>query len=210
MTGTSEDRGQRVPVARRGAGMLLFVLSGTALVLFVLGVWNPWQYVMLLRYFSSPALGLLVVGGLACLGAWLAYPIRDESAQRGRSRFRLFTALAAAVGLLSWGLTGTLFTPSVAVVASSSGGERTIAVVERGSNNRQMHVWSGKGFLARDVGAIGRACGEVIIQFLSPDRVAIGTQYGDWQIDLDPATGAPLQVLGPRCADGPEPATLDR
>lgn len=210
MTGTLDDRGQRVPVARRVAGIVLLVLSGAGLVLFVLGLWNPWQYVVLLQYFSSPALGLLVVAGLACLGGWLAYPLRDESAQRGRSRFRVFTALGAVAGLLCWGVTGTLFTPSFTVVNQSPDGDRTIAIVDRGRDNRQMHVWSGVGVFARDVGSIGRACGEVTVQFLSRDRVVIGTQYGDWEIDLDPATGAPLQVLGARCADGPEPATLDR
>lgn len=210
MTGTLEDRGRQVPLVRRGAGILLFVLSGAALVLFVLGVWNPWQYVVLLRYFSSPAIGLLVVAGLAGVGAWLAYPVRNESTQRGRSRFLIFTALAAAVGLLCWGVTGTLFTPKITVVTSSDAGDRTIAMVERGSENREMHVWSGAGLVARDVGSIGNACGDVKVRFLSRDRVALGTSYGDWQIDLDPATGAPLQVLGPRCADGPEPATLDR
>lgn len=210
MTGISGDRGNGVPVARRSAGVLLFVLSVAALVLFVLGLWNPWRYVVLLRYFGSPALGVLVVAGLACLASWLAFPVRDESAQRGRSRFRLVTALGAAVGLLCWGVTGTLFTPKITVVGHSPEGDRTIAVVERGEENRQMHVWAGAGFFARDVGSIGKACGDVTIQFISRDRVAVGTSYGDWQIDLDPATGAPLQVLGPRCADGPEPATLGR
>lgn len=199
-----------MPAVRRVLGVVLFVLAGTALVLFVLGLWNPWRYVVLMRYFSSPALGLVVVMGLACVASWVLLPVRNETTQRGRAVFRIGSAILVVVGLICWGLTGPLFVPGYDVRASHPDGDRAVTIVDRGEQNREMRVWAGAGLAARDVGAIGKACGHVQIRFQSRDLVWIGTSYGDWEIDLDPSSGRPLEVLGPHCADPPRPATLDR
>jgi hypothetical protein len=209
VTGISTESRRRVSRARRGLGVLLFVLSVVALVVYVLAVWNPRRLVWLSYYFGSPPIGVAVVMGLLCVGSWLAFPIRSEAVDNRRIMFRLGTGLGALAGLIAWGVIGPVFARQITVLARAPEQDRTVAVVERSDRSRQLHVWSGKGLFARDAGSLGPACGDVRVRFLSHDRILMNTSYGDWQIDLAPATGAPRQVLGPRCADAPGP-TLDR
>lgn len=196
--------------ARRLLGLVLCGLAGAVLVLFVLGSWNPWRLVWLSHYFGSPLVGLTVVMGLLCVGSWLAFPVLNEATGRARSMFRIVTALGTVLGVALWGVFGPIFTTKIEILARTPDGERTVAVVERFDGSRRLHVWQGGALLARDVGVLGQACGEVTITFVSRDQIHLATSYGDWSIDLDPVTGAPRQVLGPRCADGPQPATLER
>lgn len=210
MTGISAERGRRVSWTRRGLGLLLFVLSAVALVGYVLGVWNPWRLVWLSYYFGSPPIGVAVVMGLVCAGSWLALPIRNEAVDNRRIMVRIGTGLIAVGGLLTWGVIGPVFARELTVLARTPEEDRTVALLERSDRSRHLHVWSGRGLLARDAGRIGPACGNVVVRFRSHDQILLTTSYGDWQIDLDPATGAPRQVTGPRCADGPRPATLGR
>jgi hypothetical protein len=45
----------------------------------------------------------------------------------------------------------------------------------------------------------------VSAEFVEDSLVEIDAGYGPWRIELDPATGKPQQMLGPRCPDGPQP-----
>jgi hypothetical protein len=200
----------RIAPTRRLLGLVLCGLAGVALVLFVLGSWNPWRLVWLSHYFGSPPVGLTVVMGLLCVGSWLAFPVLNEATGNARIMFRIVTALGTVFGVALWGVIGPIFTTKIEIMAQTPDGERTVALVERSDRSRLLHVWQGAGLLARDVGILGQACGEVTITFVSRDQIHLTTSYGDWSIDLDPVTGAPRQVLGPRCADGPQPATLER
>ena len=191
-------------------GLLILALAGLLLVLFVVGAWNPWRLVVLSEYFGSPPIGLTVVMALVFAGTWLAYPVRNETVDRGRARVRIVAVVGAVIGGITWGLLGQLFAPTITEVAHSSDNERTVALVERGDQDRELHLWVGEGMSRRDVGILGPACGHVLVRFLTDDAVQVGTNYGDWEIDLDPATGRPLEVFGPHCASGPRPATLDQ
>lgn len=210
MTDAAVTEQAQTALARRLLGLLLLGLAGAAVVLFVLGFWNPWRLVWLSHYFGSPPVGLAVVMGLFFLGSWLAFPVRNEATDNARIMFRFFTAAGAVIGLAVWGVVGPVFEAKITIVATTPDGERTVALVERSDRSRALHVWQGGGLRARDMGTIGRACGEPDISFVTRDRIQINSSYGDWQIDLDPTTGRPRQVLGPRCADGPRPATLER
>lgn len=199
-------------VVRRVVGAGLLVVTAVAAVLFVLGSWNPSQLVVLEYRFGNPMLGLLVVPIGALVGLWLALPVRNEARQRGRILGRAVAFGFAVLGLFGWGVFGGHFTFTAEEVARSSNGERALAVVTDRDTppNSYIKVWTGSGLLAREVGDLGKACGPVEVRFLTDDRVELDTSYGIWQIELDPATGEPRQVLGPRCPDGPVPATLGR
>lgn len=195
---------------RRAIGGGLLVLTAAAAVLFVLGTWNPLHLVVLEYRFGNPMVGLVTVPIGALLGLWLAVPVRNEARQRARLAARVVAGALLAVGLFGWGVFGEHFTFDAEEVARSPDGDRALAIVsDRGLPKTQyLRVWVGSGLTAREAGEIGRVCGSTTVRFLTADRVEIDTSYGTWQVDLDPATGAPRQVLGPHCSDGPVPATL--
>jgi hypothetical protein len=198
--------------ARRVIGVGLLVATAVAAVLFVLGSWNPSQLVFLEYRFGNPMLGLLLVPLGALVGLWLGLPVRNETRQRGRIVGRVAAFVLALIGLIGWGVFGNHFTFTAEEVARSSDGGRALALVTDRDTPPRTHVkvWTGSGLSTREVGDLGRVCGPVEARFLTDDLVELDTSYGRWQIDLDPATGGPRQVLGPRCPDGPVPATLGR
>jgi hypothetical protein len=197
-------------LARRVIGTVLLVAAAVATVLFVLGSWNPWRLVFLEYRFGNPMLGLLVIPIAALVGFWLALPIRSETRPRGRIAVRVIGFVLSLVGLFGWGLLGAHFTFDVEEIARSGDGERTLAIVTDRDipPNSLLKVWTGSGLTTREVADLGQPCGAVKARFVTDDQVELDTSYGTWLIDLDPATGEPRQVLGPRCSDGPIPATL--
>jgi hypothetical protein len=199
-------------VARRVIGVGLLLVTAVAAVLFVLGSWNPSQLVFLEYRFGNPMLGLLLVPLGALVGLWLGLPVRNEARQRGRITGRVVAFVFVLIGLFGWGVFGDHFAFTAEEVARSGNGDRALAVVTDQDTppNSHVKVWTGSGLLTREVGDLGKACGPVQVRFLTDDLVELDTSYGTWQIELDPATGEPRQVLGPRCPDGPVPATLGR
>jgi hypothetical protein len=169
-------------------------------VAFAAGAWNPWRLVVLAQNFSNWSLGLLLVAVLAFVTSWLLLPIQHEVAQGRRIVLRVVTGVAAVVALLCWGLVGTSFGRTSTVVARSADGQRAVAVVERGLDDRELQVWVGTGLTTREVGVLGPACGPVTAQFTGRDEVALSTNYGDFRLRLDPATGTPLDTIGPTCS----------
>lgn len=195
---------------RRTVGWILLGAAAAGAVLFVLGSWNPWRLVVLEYRFGNPALGAGVVLLAAFVGHWLALPIRNEVRQGGRMVTRVTLGVLLVIGLFMWGLFGLHFTFDVWEAARSPDGERAVAIVSDRDRPVQQRakLWTGSGLTARELADLGQVCGPTEVRFLTDDRIELDTSYGTWQIDLDPATGTPRQVLGPHCADGPVPATL--
>lgn len=201
--------GPAVSIARRVVGVAGLAVVGIAAVLFVLGSWNPWRLVVLeYSWFGNPMLGLLVVPVAALVSLWLALPVRNEVRQRGRARARWVAAGFAVLGLFAWGVLGDHFSFDAQEEARSANGTRAVALVRDRDTppTTYVRVWAGSGLTTREVGDLGRVCGPVSVEFVGEHRIALDTNYGLWHVDLDPETGAPRQVLGERCPDGPVPA----
>jgi hypothetical protein len=192
-------------VIRRVVGWGVLSAGILAAVLFGLGLFNPWQLVVLEYRFGNPMLGLLVVPLTLLIGAWLALPVTNEARQAGRLATRLGLVALCLIGLIGWGVFGDHFTFTPEPLERR--GDLTLVLVrDRGvPQTVYLRVWHGSGLTARETGEVGRVCGSVSAQFLSADRIMLDTAYGDWVLELDPATGAPQQVLGPRCGDPPRP-----
>ncbi|MPZ27855.1 MAG: hypothetical protein GEV12_15955 [Micromonosporaceae bacterium] len=212
MTNPALVTGAPVSVPRRLAGWVVAAVTVAAAGLFALGIGNPLRLGVLERYFFDPLFGMLLVGLAGYLALWLLLPIRNEAAQGRRIVARVATLVLAGGGLVGWGIFGVFFNQEVTEVAQSSDGSRALVEVVHANNpfRYELRVWNGTGLTAREAGSLGEACGGVqAARFVTEDRVELDTTYGTWQFDLDPATGAPQQVLGPRCPDGPVPARME-
>lgn len=196
-------------VGRRVVGAVLLIAGAGTAVIFALAAWNPWSLVVLEYRFGNLMLGLLVAPVLLLAGLWLALPVHNEARQRWRILARWLAGAMVLVGLFGWGLFGAHFQFDAEELARAEGSGLAVAEVrDRDTSPRiYVRVWSGSGLTAHEVGEIGRVCGAVSAEFVGEHRVEVATTYGDWTIDLDPETGAPLQMLGPGCADDPVPAT---
>jgi hypothetical protein len=190
----------RRSTGRRLAGAVAGTLAVLAAVLYTVGTWNPWHYVVLLRHFSNPLLGGLVVFALAFVASWLLAPVRSEAGNIGRMRWRIAFGLGFLASLLGLGLFGPLFAGSYDEVAHSPSGRRAVALVDGGSDDQRLHVWVGTGLGRRDVGDLGHPCGSVRVTFRGEDGVHVSTSYGEVDLRLDPATGRPRDTLGPSCS----------
>ena len=200
-----------ISLPRRLAGATLAAVVVAAAVLFALGIGNPLRLAVLERYFFDPLFGMIVVGVGGHLALWLLAPVRNEATQGGRIAGRVATLVLAGAGLIGWGIFGVFFNQEVTEVARTADGSRVLVEVVHANNpyRWELRVWDGDGLTAREAGSLGEACGGVRnARFVGNDRVELDTAYGTWRLELDPATGAPRQVLGPRCPDGPIPATL--
>ncbi len=185
---------------RLAAGLLLAVLALGYGILVVLGVANPWELVVLRLYFGVPTRGFVIFVVLAGTAVWLLTPVRSEADQRMRTTLRAVAVVALVIGLICWGLQPTLFGADVSVLATSADQQRRIALYDYGSDDRDLRVWAGSGWTARDVGGFGRPCGTTVVRFQNRDQIEVRTNYGTWQFMLDPDTGAPLGRLGPTCS----------
>jgi hypothetical protein len=191
------------------AGSLVALAAVTALVLFALGFWNPWRLVVLRQHFANLWVGLAVAGVLSYVALWLLLPVRSEARQPRRITARVTVVVLGVTGLLGWGLFGQHFTYETTAMATSADGERTVVHVTHGGlRERELHVWQGTGLATREVGSLGQPCGGVRVEFADRDVIRINQGFGDWQFHLEPATGQPRHVFGPRCSDGPVPATM--
>lgn len=187
---------------RRTLGTASAALAALAVVAFTLGTWNPWRLVVLTRYVSNPAFGLAVVALLALAAVWLLLPVKSEAAQHRRVWARFLLVAASVLGLACWGTVGRLFaTPPGTVIATSPAGDRAVVLFEFDADDRRLHVWVGRGLLRRDLGDLGKACGDVAARFVEPDTVEVDSSYGAWRAKLDPATGEPAGPSRESCVD---------
>jgi hypothetical protein len=203
--------GTRVSLPRRLAGAVLAVATVAAAGLFALGAGNPLRLVVLERYFFDPLFGMIVVGLAGFVAAWLLAPIRNEAVQGRAIAVRVAALVLAGAGLMAWGVFGVFFNQEITELARSADGDRVLVEVAHANNpyRWELRVWDGDGLSARELGSLGEACGGVQdARFVGPDLVELDTAYGVWRFRLDPVTGAPRDVFGVRCPDGPTPATL--
>lgn len=197
---TDPEPPPRKPVSRfrRVAGWVAAAAGAVVLGAFAVGTANPWHNVALRMYLGSPFLGALLAAGLAVVAAWLAWPVRSEAAQGGRVVLRWTTIVFFAVTVIAYGLYHAAFAVAIRAVATSPGGTRTVALVTTG-DERELRVWLGRGLGRHDIGGLGSPCGQVQVRFVDENTVHVSTVYKEKDLHLDPATGRPLDHLGPTC-----------
>lgn len=181
-------------------GLLVATVAAVLAVLFLLGAVNPWHLVALKQYFGVPTRGFVIVVVLTGAALLLLTPVRSEARQRGRTTARAVVAVLLAIGLICWGIQPNLLGAQTRVLARTDDQSRQVALYEYGGDARELIVWDGKGWAARERGSLGRPCGDTFVTFLTRDRVEVRTVYGIWQLNLDPATGEPVDRLGPTCS----------
>jgi hypothetical protein len=184
---------------RRTAGLVLAAAAVLVAIGTVLGAWNPWRLVVLLRYFGDPFAGATLVSALLLVSVWLLTPVTLEARQGTRLWARLILAALLLVAFGTWAVAGGRFGGSYEEIAHSSDGSRRLVVRVQGEQ-RELHIWSGTGVAARDRGRIGLACGEVVGSFTGNDRVRVSSVYGQFDLRLNPQTGAPESTMGPTCS----------
>jgi hypothetical protein len=183
---------------RRIIGWVAAVLAVVALVLFVLGTWNPADLIVFWRFAGNPLLGAIIVFALALIASWLIAPIGNEVQQVSRTRWRIVFALALFASLMAYGLFGSRFATDYQVVAES--GSRAIVLYNPGTDYQRLHVWTGSGLGRKYAGDLGKPCGFTTVTMISSDEIQVKTSYIEVRLRLDPATGRPLDRLGPTCS----------
>jgi hypothetical protein len=186
----------RLPGWRRWAGVVAAVLAAVALVGFVAGTWNPWRLVRLRQVFGNPFSGLVIVSLLTAIAFLLLAPVRSE-AQQGRRHATKWTLIAVfLLSLPIYGLFNGYFSIATQELDHSPSGKRTVAKVTRG-DNYEVHLWTGSGLTMREGGSLGRPCGDFRANFQGENQVHIITNYGNFDVRLDPATGRAVNPIGP-------------
>jgi hypothetical protein len=188
-----------LPGWRRGLGIVLAVLAGGCLVGFVAGTWNPWRLVWLRELFGNPFSGLVIVSLLALLAFVTLAPVRSEAAQGRRNGVKWLLIVIFVLSLPIYGLFHSLSSVATQELDHSPSGKRTVAKVTRGKDY-QVRLWTGSGLGMREDGSLGRPCGDFKARFQGEDLVHIETNYGNFDVRLDPATGRALNPIGPTCS----------
>jgi hypothetical protein len=188
-----------LPGWRRLVGVVLAALAGLCLVGFVAGTWNPWRLVWLRGFFGNPFSGLVIVSFLAVVAFMTLAPVRNEAAQGRRNGVKWLLIIIFVLSLPIYGLFHTLFSVATQELDHSPSGKRTVAKVTRGKDY-QVRLWTGSGLGMREDGSLGRPCGDFKARFQGEDLVHIETNYGTFDVRLDPATGRALNPIGPTCS----------
>ncbi len=156
------------------------------------------------HYFGNPVLGVVVISVLLLVGLFVLLPVRSEAAQHNRVVARIVLIVLLAFSLIVLGFVSVLsvFAYSPTIVGHSPDGRWQVARVNRGDSDRQeLHLIRGSGFGAIDVANLGSPCGPtVVVTFQSTDTLLVDTNYGQFTLHIDPVTGKPGNVIGPRCS----------
>jgi hypothetical protein len=195
-----QDGPPKTSAVRKYGGAALLALAALVAIGFGLGVWNPWKLVSLELYFGNLLVGLVLLFALLLVGVWMLTPVTSEATQSKRQWARLGLAFALLVSLMAWGVAGDRLSGDHRVVATSADGTRRLVLVTYSEDDRELRIWAGKGLAARDRGWLGLACGEVVGTFSGNDQVQVASVYGDFDLRLNPETGAPIDTIGPTCA----------
>ena len=165
------------------------------LVLFVLGTWNPADLVVLWRFAGNPFIGALIVFALALVASWLLAPIGSEARQITRARVRIVLTLALVASLLGYLLVGPVFKVDYDVLAQGRvAGDRALQPGHRLPAPARLDRF-------RDRPQVRRRPGQAVrIHDCHHDQ--LGSDPGEdlrtpRRLRLDPATGRPLDRLGP-------------
>lgn len=190
-------------MTRRIVGWLLTVVALLIIAAFTVGVWNPGRYVVLQKYFGDPFTGAVLATVLLVVASWLLLPVRAEADQGRRVILRWTLIIAVVASIIGYAYAHPLFVYDMREVATSPDDRLTIALVTpKGDQDlRQLRVWQGSGLTRRDLGGLGRPCGPLVkVTFTDNRSVHVSSVYGDFDLHLDPATGRPLNSIGPTCA----------
>jgi hypothetical protein len=174
-----------------------FALALVVMPVAVVGVWNPWNYVVLDEYFRDPFADATLVLVLAFAGGWLL-PVRDEARQHHRVMARWVLTGLLVLSLVSFGIATRAYDRTVVTVASH-GDRRLVAITTPSTDIGELRMYAGRGLTERDIGHVGLACNGTGATFVSRDEVKISNSYADFDIHLDPVSGAPRNDMGPRC-----------
>jgi len=122
--------------------------------------------------------------------------------QYWRTRIRTIQVIVTFLALIVWGFVQGLpyFDYSPKIIAHSPDGTRSAALLDAGSS-KDLHILAGKGLSAKDVGNAGLTCGEDVIVTFAADNssIKVQTDFGTYTINLDKATGRPLDQLPSQC-----------
>jgi len=184
---------------RRTVAVVAIVATAAVITMFTIGFGS--DNVFLHQYFANPALGVFLVLLLLIVVFMMLMPVQDETTQFRRSRFRtiqvVVTFLALIVWLFTFGLGVWDYKPTV--IQHSADGTRAAATFDVGPS-KHLHVLVGKGLSARDAGDVGLICGaSVIVKFDSDTLMSVETDFGNYKINLDPVTGAPIDHMPATC-----------
>lgn len=205
---TVTETGSETPVmrkmtwTRRIFGILVALLMVAVAVAFSVSFGS--SNVFLRTHFGDPALGALAFLALSIPLLMLLSPVQNEVTQYKRTRVRTIQVVATFLALIVWGFVQGLpyFDYSPQVIGHSPDGTRSAALLPDGSS-KDLHILAGKGLSAKDVGNAGLTCGEdVIVTFASDNSsVKVQTDFGTYTINLDKATGRPLDKLPSHCGN---------
>lgn len=201
MTITSTPLRRQVNWVRRTIGIVAVVLVVAAIALFTIGFGS--DNVFLHQWFANPAEGTAITFALLIVVFMMLMPVQDETTQYRRSRFRTIQVIVTFLALIVWGFTYGLgvWNYSPTVIQHSPDGTRAAATFKVGPS-KHLHVLVGTGLSARDAGDIGLICGSsVIVTFNTDSLMTVETDFGTYKINLDPASGRPLNHMPATCGN---------
>ena len=195
----------RTSAPRRGIGTGAAVLAGVVLLLSVAGAGHVGHYVEAMKWFGNPVRDLLVIFALALVAVWVGLKVHSEVAHPGRVRARIVLIVLTIAALLATVfISNQFFRFDARTVARQPGGPLRLADVTVGSHDgdakTELHMITGTGLGARDVGNFGTPCGMYQVTFSGPGQITVVTSYDTIDLRFDPATGAPLKHLGTLCS----------
>ncbi len=197
----------RLGTLRRVGALLCALIAAVVLVLGVLGVADFGRLVVLRTFFSDPFSALFLVLILTLAAVWLGMPVRSEADDRGRARTRIVLIVFTVLSLLATlFVRGHWFVYDPEIVAHAPAGDRVVAKVRQAASDDSrayhVHLFSGTGLGAKDLGDFGAPCGDFKASFAAADELLVTSVYGDFHLHFDPATGAPRDHIGISCAAG--------
>jgi hypothetical protein len=189
----------RLSSTRRVIGAVLCLASLAVVVAYGAARFYP-DNVFLKGHFRNFLTGSGELFVLSALISIAVFPVRNSAVQRVRPLIRFALITLAAVSFVGAGLTHgfAIFTYRPTVVATSPDAMRRVALINVGPY-QELHIWAGTGLSAKDVGNLGPPCEFNTAKFTSDNEVLVSTSFGDYDIHLDPATGAPLNGLTHTC-----------
>src|SRR5262249_55361733 len=126
---------------RRVASAAFLVLAVALVPLSVLGVWNPWSYVVLRTYLGNPFQDVVLIALAAAAGAWLN-PVYSEADQHRRVLLRWGIVVVLLVSLICFGVATGYFSRDIQVI--SKFGDRQVVRVTHNQDS-ELRLWAGSG-----------------------------------------------------------------
>ena len=157
--------------------------------------------VYLHSHYGNFITGLAVLFACCFVGAIVVFPIRNSAVERSKPVLRVIlfflTLISVVLAAIAHGFNVFTFTPRI--LATSASGKLEAAMVSNGRWD-ELHVFTGSGLHQKDLGNVGAPCNFDKVTFAGDTSMIVESGDETVTIQLDPATGAPLQVLQRTCA----------